>query len=353
MSPVAVWVAATLCVVIMKSSDATTSWREPVFAVNSSVRGVVYGYGTYDCKSNTDPASCQTNHTVLPHSAGVHRGILTLDLFQPISTPTGPTVPDVKPAMVLMHGGSYVNGESYSDNMPHSAAWFAARGWVALSINYRPSFFSSFLLPYSLTPIQIGRVRGQAGLIPAGFPPGMGYTPQFRSHVVNGTVLKYGWLPSFAMMYPAIRDAKAAVRWVRANAKLLGIDPEMIVAYGSSAGGCSAVSLGANIEKDFKSDLHVGQVDPTLESTHLEESSSVAAVVSHWGAMHGIEAIEQHTNTSRVTSRFAPTIAFHGSSDYAVSPNEERALCARLDKDLEHSPLTQTDFNSAVGWCAM
>ena len=281
---------------------------EPVFEVNTT-KGVVYGYGTYGCTRLNDSSTCQTNHTVLPHSGGLHRGILTLDLFTPVSGATGPAAPTLKPAMVLMHGGSYVNGASNSDNMPHSAAWFAARGWVTASINYR--------------------VRGQAGLIPQGYQSGMGYTPAFTRHTVNGTSLKYGWLPSFSMIYPAVRDAKAAVRWLRANAPALGVDPSAIVAYGSSAGGCSAVALGTNNEDDFNADLYP-DVDPTLPSTHPNVSSSVAAVVSHWGATHGIEALEQHDNTSRVTSSFAPVVAFHGLSDYAVSPREEQSLCARL-----------------------
>jgi len=41
-----------------------------------------------------------------------------------------------------------------------------------------------------------------------------------------------------------IADAKSAMRWVRANAKKLGIDPERIVAGGGSAGGLSAACIG-------------------------------------------------------------------------------------------------------------
>jgi acetyl esterase/lipase len=45
-----------------------------------------------------------------------------------------------------------------------------------------------------------------------------------------------------------VEDAKTAVRWVRANAGLLGVDPERIVAAGGSAGGhiaaCAATIRG-------------------------------------------------------------------------------------------------------------
>jgi acetyl esterase/lipase len=42
----------------------------------------------------------------------------------------------------------------------------------------------------------------------------------------------------------AIPDSKAAVRWVRANADTLGVDPQKIISYGSSAGGHLAAAVG-------------------------------------------------------------------------------------------------------------
>lgn len=41
-----------------------------------------------------------------------------------------------------------------------------------------------------------------------------------------------------------VRDAKAAVRWIRTNAERLGVDPNSIVASGGSAGGHLAASTG-------------------------------------------------------------------------------------------------------------
>ena len=45
-----------------------------------------------------------------------------------------------------------------------------------------------------------------------------------------GTLM--GW------MYPAMRDAKASVRWIRANAEKYKLDTDHITAIGGSAGAC-------------------------------------------------------------------------------------------------------------------
>ena len=44
-------------------------------------------------------------------------------------------------------------------------------------------------------------------------------------------------------MYPAVRDAKASVRYLRANAARYNIDATRITAIGGSAGACSVVGL--------------------------------------------------------------------------------------------------------------
>jgi acetyl esterase/lipase len=47
----------------------------------------------------------------------------------------------------------------------------------------------------------------------------------------------------------AVKDSKSAMRWLRANAKELGINPQMIAAGGGSAGG--HVAIAAAVLKDF------------------------------------------------------------------------------------------------------
>ena len=54
-----------------------------------------------------------------------------------------------------------------------------------------------------------------------------------------------------------VEDAKSAVRWLRANAAKLGIDPDRIVASGGSAGGhiaaCTALTDGLDAEGEDRS----------------------------------------------------------------------------------------------------
>jgi acetyl esterase/lipase len=81
--------------------------------------------------------------------------------------------------------------------------------------------------------------------------------------------------------WPAqLHDAKAAVRWLRARAGELGIDPDRIAAWGESAGGHLAELLGLTTD------------DPTLEGEVgiTGPSSAVSAVVA-WYAPSDLAAV--------------------------------------------------------------
>jgi acetyl esterase/lipase len=82
-----------------------------------------------------------------------------------------------------------------------------------------------------------------------------------------------------------MRDAKASVRYLRANAALYNIDTTKITAIGGSAGACSVVGLATTFEDDYKTELSAAE-DPTLASTHLQESSAIATgLVQVWTLM--------------------------------------------------------------------
>ena len=91
-----------------------------------------------------------------------------------------------RPAIVLFHGGGWDSGEPA--RAFGRAQHFAALGLVAVAAQYRLSDQKK------ITPLE------------------------------------------------AMADARAVIRWVRANAAMLGIDPARVAAYGWSAGGHLAIS---------------------------------------------------------------------------------------------------------------
>jgi acetyl esterase/lipase len=75
-------------------------------------------------------------------------------------------------------------------------------------------------------------------------------------------------------VFPAqIHDCKAAIRWLRANAKKYNLDPDRIGAWGASAGGHLVALLGTS--------SHVKELDG--KDGNLDQSSRVQCVVDWFG----------------------------------------------------------------------
>src|SRR5499425_3899257 len=116
---------------------------------------------------------------------------LKLDIYRP------PAGTEKRMATIHFHGGGFTRGSK--DSLADRVRPYAALGYVAIAAQYRLS--------------------GQAG-------------------------------------FPAlIHDAKAAIRWVRANAKRLGIEPQRIGVVGYSAGGYHALfTAGTAKHPEFEGD---------------------------------------------------------------------------------------------------
>ena len=84
-----------------------------------------------------------------------------------------------------------------------------------------------------------------------------------------------GYRLSGEASWPAqIHDCKAAIRWLRANAKKYQFDPDRICVYGTSAGGHLVAMLGVTGDvKSLEGDL----------GEYPDQSSRVAAVVDFFG----------------------------------------------------------------------
>jgi acetyl esterase/lipase len=115
----------------------------------------------------------------------VYAQIDTVTLKAYVFMPSGSQRDAQRPAIVIFHGGGWTIGEpawAFS-----RAEHFAARGMVAIAAQYRLSNQST------ITPLE------------------------------------------------AMADARAIIRWMRTNAASLGLNPDLIAAYGWSAGAHLAV----------------------------------------------------------------------------------------------------------------
>lgn len=180
------------------------------------------------------------------NAAGAEQDLL-LDLYAPAGD-----VETARPAIVFAHGGGFTGGSRTEDGIVELAEAFAARGYVTASISYRVD-------------------------------PDLGY-----EELIVGSLA--GEMPR--AMRDAQHDMQAAVRWMRANAVDLGIDPDLIVAGGISAGASMALETAYNPD------------DPGA-SNDLDVSSEVAAAISSSGA----------TDPRRIEGGRPPVMMFNGTND--------------------------------------
>ena len=130
--------------------------------------------------------------------------------------------------------------------------------------------------------------------------------------------------------FECVKDAKSAIRWVRAHAAELGVDPNRIVASGGSAGGhlaaCTGVIAGSeeageNLKISSRPNAMI-LFNPVVDTT---EKGFGAALFKP----------EQQTELSpchQVRKGIAPTIVFHGTADKTV-PFENAERFAKLMKE--------------------
>jgi len=123
--------------------------------------------------------------------------------------PPGWKASDARPAIIFFFGGGWTGGK-IEQFQPH-AEYFASRGLVAARADYR--------------------VKSRDGVTPD----------------------------------KCVEDARSAVRWMRRNAKELGIDPQKLIASGGSAGGhlaaCTMIAKSVEAEGD---DLSISTVPQAM-----------------------------------------------------------------------------------------
>ena len=168
-------------------------------------------------------------------------------------------------------------------------------------------------------------------------------------------------------IYPAqIADAKAAVRWVRANAERYHLDPEHIGVWGHSSGAHLAALLGTS--------AHSAELEGNSAPQNF--SSCVQAVVnmcgptdlSQMGGWHDLPdspdakllggPVQECLDLVRLANPIAyvhptvpPFLIFHGTHDQIVPFNQSELLYAALKEvgaDVTFIPMQDEDHNLTV-----
>lgn len=218
---------------------------------------------------------------------------LIVDVYEPIGAP-----PTDKPALIIVHGGGFKIGSPTERPLQTWAHFFAARGFVCFSIDYRVAKF-------------YGSIPGDWPTDPASVHPSMD-------------------IDQINALYTAGRDLKAAVRWVRANATEYGIHPEAIAAMGGSAGASMVVMLAVSDEDDYARELTEAE-DPTLATVHLDQPSHVGAAIDLWGDTSLLDALFVVDGIDRFDATDTPLAIIHGVDDETIPYSEAEELRAKYE----------------------
>lgn len=231
------------------------------------------------------PAAAQSNYP--PDMDGArtetYRSVDGLDLRMWIFEPEGHRATDRRPAMVFFFGGGWRNGTP--GQFERQCRTLAARGMVCLAADYR--------------------VQNRQGV----------------------------------KAKECITDAKAAMRWTRANAERLGVDPDRIGAGGGSAGGHLAAAVAT--VPGYDDPAGDKAVSPVPNALALFNPAAVLAEVpgrtpAPWAKRlpeleerFGAPA-ESISPYHQVRKGAPPAIVFHGKADTTVPYETAELFCEKM-----------------------
>jgi acetyl esterase/lipase len=196
-----------------------------------------------------------------------------LDLY----FPNGPRRLD-RPAVVFIHGGGFTGGDKAEYRSASVSADLCRAGYVVVSCNY-----------------------------------------------VLGPKSKEGVWPQ------NIKDCRDAVRWVRAHAKELGVNPDKIAVAGGSAGGYLALMVGLSDDKTGPGG------DPAAK-----HSAKVSAVIDMYGVVNfskhgkgdvvGATSAEQKAYLPELQcdAQDPAVLILHGTADTTVDITQSDAMAKAL-----------------------
>lgn len=251
-------------------------YKDRMFDVSVN-KNVVYASGVKHLKTLSPISTALLAYSILGDGMSVYlyeseTELTEVNLRMDIYTPKKDDEKK-RPAVLVMHGGAFAAGGK-DDYDQHSVTYcdsLAARGFVTAAVEYR-----------------------------------LGIT----ANIVNKT-LSIDSLNFSRTVYRGIQDVRAAVRYVRANAERLGVDPNRIYLVGNSAGGILSLE---NIYMDDESEIPpAAKTEPALGGLDAYGEQGVSAeanaVVALWGAVHDINIVGDDAT---------PVLLVHGKADSTV-----------------------------------
>ncbi|CAL2101697.1 hypothetical protein [Tenacibaculum sp. 190130A14a] len=229
---------------------------------------------------------------------------LKLDLYYPNNNSSN------RPVFMFIHGGGFKGGTKTKPEIVEMANYYVSRGWVFISIDYR-------------TVEELGIIQGMT-------PEKLytyyrGIAPQeWIGNALQGAQ-SVDQVQQATAMYIAQRDAKAALRWIVANASTYNINKDYITVGGASAGAITTIALGISNQEDFRDEITTSD-DPTLSTTNLNESYVVRSMVYFWGSnikLDVFEAVYELNQYDRYDVNDPELFMGHGTAKDLVTPYEE------------------------------
>ena len=220
---------------------------------------------------------------------------LRLDVYSPDNDSAN------RPVLMFIHGGGFTGGTKTKPEIVEMANFYASRGWVYVSIDYRTTeeLCDSERMPLCRGKLEDMTDEGPSELV--AFYKGIAPT-EWVEFILEQAPASYKMLQQGIAQYAAQRDAKSALRWIVANADTYGINTDYIAVGGASAGSITTIALGISDAGDFRDEISLDD-DPTLATTHYDQTYDVKSMIYFWGsnaklnlheAVYGLEQYDRY-----------------------------------------------------------
>lgn len=234
----------------------TTSYRDSMYTV-SMTEDVVYGHAQGFWISYPDTGG-NVNDIFDAKCRELDDGEKELDLTMDVYFPNDHQTA-LRPLLILIHGGAFFNGDKADLDLPSFACYFASRGYVVASVNYR-----------------LGFRKNLASVKRAG--------------------------------YRAVQDVDAAIRYLIHNTEKYAVDSNRVFLAGTSAGGITALNVAFMKDENIPSEAKEEGGIKTVNS-EIQPPYSIRCVGNMWGAVDDLSLLNNASSS---------VISFHSTGDPVV-----------------------------------